>query len=342
MKLTTYVVGYGNELTQGRGIYQLSIDNRKVAVNLVFACAEKPGAIILVGHQMLMSFKAVNEAGLYRFDLNHATPFATPDRYVLPYFITAWSQGVTSKTLLGSSFYDGVDVLVDIKEAPVVTSVIQHQYRIRSQDLRQTSPHPHHICLLPGSAFACSADMGIDAVSLLEVTPDALTLINDLCVDAPMGDGPRILRIDRKGRFAYLLNEISNTVSVFAIQYAEGKREPIFREIQRLSVVLNTEVKNSPAGCWLTADERYLLVTNRGENTVALYTVDAELGILKESHRVTTGATPRDVSMLGDYVLVAAQAANTLQLFELEANQHRLTLCDECSDIAAPVAFIVA
>ena len=341
MSQTTFLIGYGDERSSGRGIYQVHVEPNKISVSLVFACQEKPGGLIQLDNQLFLSFQGNDQAGIYRFDLNKPAPFQEPERFVLPFFITAWSRGLTPKTLLGSSFYDGVDVLLNVEEIPVITQSVSHAYRTRSEDKRQTSPHPHHLSFFPGKQFVCSVDMGIDSVSLLSVTEHSLSVLDEKLIDAPLGDGPRILRIRSDGHFAYLLNEISNSVCVFSVKMKDGDTRAEFQEIQRLSVIENTAVNNSPAACVLSSDERYLIVSNRGENTLVLYTVDFRTGFLTEQHRVATAAMPRDILIMDTSVIVAAQSANSVQLFSLDTDRHQLHLCSTVDGVQSPVAFMM-
>lgn len=341
MSLRTFLVGYGDENAVGRGIYQIDAEFHEISASQVFECQEKPGGLVQQNNQLFLSFQGADEAGIYRFDLSKSDPFKEPERFILPFFITAWANGPTPETLLGSSFYDGVDVLLTMTPVPIVKQSVTHPYRPRSTDKRQTSPHPHHICLLPNHAFACSVDMGVDSVSLLSVAEYSIAVLNETLIDAPWGDGPRILRMGNDGRFAYLLNEISQSVCVFSIGMKNKDGEPEFREIQRLSVRQNMAVNNSPAACVLSSDNRFLIVSNRGENTLVLYLVESQTGLLTEVHRIATAAMPRDVWMMGDMVLVAAQVANSVQLFWLDPERYQLRLCQSVEGIQAPVAFMV-
>lgn len=341
MSQVTFLIGYGNEKSEGRGIYQVNAGSKHISASLVFACQEKPGGLVQQNGQLFLSFQGNNEAGIYRFDLSKSDPFNEPERSILPFFITAWANGPSPDTLLGSSFYDGVDVLLNIASVPVVAQSITHDYRQRSADKRQNSPHPHHICLLPGDLFACSVDMGVDTVSLLAVTPDSLKMLDTTLIDAPVGDGPRILRLRSDGKFAYLLNEISNSLCVFAIEYDEPNGKPAFRELQRLRVVQETTVSYSPAACCLTEDERHLIVSNRGENSLVLFSIDPVSGLLTERHQIATASIPRDITISGTAIFVAAQSANRIQLFSLDPMQHRLHLCGEVNGVESPVAFII-
>ncbi len=342
MKLTTFLIGYGDKNGNGRGIYRITVEDQQVSASLVFACPEKPGALIQIGDELLLSFKGQQDCGIYRFRLTRQNELSVPERFTLPCFITAWAPTSITGVLLASSFYDGVDVLLRVTGDPEIIDKNQHIYRQRSNDARQTRVHPHHICLLPDSTFVCSVDMGADYVSLLSVTPEQLSLVNETYIDAPLGDGPRILRIRRDKRFAYLLNEISNSICVFAIEQHNHSGVPHFREIQRLSALNTGSVVNSPAGFVLTEDEHYLLVTNRGEDSLVLYAVEPESGLLSECDRVKSASTPRDVTIFGSSVLVAAQTSNTVQLFAIERQQQRLRHVSDTNSVQSPVGFVIS
>ena len=297
--------------------------------------------MIQIDNQLLVSYQGEKGTGIYAFHISEENTLILNKQFELPYFITAFARSNMQNMLLGSSFYDGVDVLLRLTDEIEVIDVKAHQHRHRSEDKRQTAAHPHHIGMIPNTNLIYSVDMGADFVSLYELTDQGFTLKNDLLIDAPLGDGPRIMRIRKDGRFAYLLSEISNTVRVFAITADIETQGIHFTEIQRLSTLSpDTTVSNSPAACVMTDDEKYLVISNRGENSLVLFSINAENGHLKECDRIRTAATPRDVLLSGAQVLVAAQTANTLQLLSIDRDHHRFTEYDSTTAIN-PVAFII-
>ena len=151
---------------------------------------------------------------------------------------------------------------------------------------------------------------------------------------AYLAQTPSSGRCDHCIRLSVLYFPFSETSPV---KMKDGDTRAEFQEIQRLSVIENTAVNNSPAACVLSSDERYLIVSNRGENTLVLYSVDFRTGFLTEQHRVATAAMPRDILITDTSVIVAAQSANSVQLFSLDTDRHQLHLCSAVDGVQSPV-----
>ena len=336
MNFKTFLVGYGDNQGNGRGLYSVDISNDIIQATLVYPCEMKPGAIITADNRLYMSYLGDNkEPGILSFSLDEELNPTVLNKQTIPFFITSFGRINHTNYLLGSSFYDGVDVIFEAADEIHIKSVDKHSYRPRSADIRQAETHPHHICAMNDGRHAYSVDMGIDLVSFYSIKDNQLHLIKDAFIDCPMGSGPRIMRISPDSRFAYLLNEISNSVAVYTLH------DFGFDEIQRISALdNNTAIANSAAGCAMTADGEYLLVTNRGENTLVLFRINKATGTLTVCDRIQTGLTPRDLYIREHQIIVAAQAANCLQLFGIDTRQHRLKLLSEVAGISAPVGFL--
>ncbi len=336
MSFKTFLVGYGDNQGYGRGLYSVDVSNNSIQAKLVYPCEMKPGAIIATDNRLYMSYLGNNkEPGILSFALDEGLNPTFLNKQTIPFFITSFGRLNHTNHLLGSSFYDGVDVILETADEIHIKSVDKHPYRPRSADKRQTETHPHHICAMNDGLHAYSVDMGTDFVSFYSINNNELHLIKDAFIDCPLGSGPRIMRISPDNRFAYLLHEISNSIAVYALHNFG------LDEIQRISTLDgNTVIANSAAGCAMTADGEYLLITNRGENTLVLFRIDSATGVLTVCDRIQTGLTPRDLYIRDHQIIVAAQSSDCLQLFEIDTKQHQLKLLREVTGASAPVGFL--
>ncbi len=338
MKTDILVIAYGDNTAQGRGLYKVSVNDNKLGVKCVYQCSEKPGAVTFVNDKWLLSFRNEQlQSGIRSLSADEDVLVVNKE-YEFPYFISSFARLFNSNQLLGSSFYDGVDVTLLADDPLQLTSVSQHSYRLRSKDIRQSVCHPHHINQFFDEPWVYSVDMGTDSVYLYSLQDSALA-DNLLEIDAPLGSGPRIMSLAPNRRFAYLLSEINNTVTVYAISRDSMTNRPLFQEIQRLPTTLEKE-ESGAAGCVITNDGRFLLISNRGEDSLVLFSIDQSNGMLTLCDRLYTAQTPRDL-FLNDYqIIIAAQDGNCLQLATIDADSQILHLVDEVHGIPQPVSFV--
>src|SRR5262245_41353018 len=96
------------------------------------------------------------------------------------------------------------------------TSFIQHEGS-SIDPARQKGPHAHCIVVAPGGGFVCAADLGLDQRRAYR--PDAgkakLSAARQPFVRTPPGAGPRHLTFHPNGKHAYVINELSNSVTLF-------------------------------------------------------------------------------------------------------------------------------
>jgi 6-phosphogluconolactonase len=196
---------------------------------------------------------------------------------------------------------------------------------------RQTGPHAHAICLDPANRFVLVPDLGADRVFVYELDTAAGRLIPrpERSVALSPGSGPRHLTFDRQGRTAYLINEMSATISVFAYDGESGA----LREVQHIDLLPEGFVGlRSGAGIALHPDGRFLYATTRGSTSsgeaatpgldaVVWFEVVADDGRLAFRGRTLTGGQiARDIAIDpdGGHLRVAHQGSGDIVSFSLE------------------------
>ena len=81
---------------------------------------------------------------------------------------------------------------------------------------RQKKPHAHSIYPNPANSHAYAPDLGADQVFIYSLDADKGSLTSAGYADIPGGSkGPRHMKWDSEGRYAYVLNELDLTLSVF-------------------------------------------------------------------------------------------------------------------------------
>jgi 6-phosphogluconolactonase len=193
------------------------------------------------------------------------------------------------------------------------SSVVQHTgSSVHPQ--RQRGPHAHCLVLDPANRFAFACDLGLDKVLIyrFDAATGTLTPNDPAFASVEPGAGPRAMAFRPDGRFAYLGNEMQSTVTAFSYDANAGR----LTEIQTISTLpADFSDNNSIAEVAVHPSGKYLYVSNRGHNSVAVFAIDPEKGTLTfVAHQSTGGRTPRHfgIDPSGRFLIAANQQSDTL------------------------------
>ncbi|HET6882240.1 MAG TPA: lactonase family protein [Pirellulales bacterium] len=219
------------------------------------------------------------------------------------------------------------------------SAFVQHHGK-SSNPNRQEAPHAHSVNLDPANRFAFVADLGLDEVLVYRFGADKGSLVpNDHpAAKVKPGSGPRHFAFHPSGRFAYVINEMAMTITAFRYDDAKG----VLSEVQTVSTLpegtkgdnLSTaEVQAHPSG-------KFVYGSNRGHNTIACFSVDAETGRLTPiGHASSGGQTPRNfgIDPTGQYLLAANQDSDNILVLKIDAQTGKLTSTGNEIKVPKPV-----
>jgi len=139
------------------------------------------------------------------------------------------------------------------------------------------------------------------------------------------------------GRFAYVINELNSTITALAYDAERGA----LTEVQTVSSLPeNYDGPNSGAEIDVHPSGRFLYVSNRGDDSVALFTIDGEQGTLAFVEAQSTGGkTPRHFGLhpSGDWLAIANQGSDTLLLCRVDKASGRLKPSGALAEAPTPV-----
>ena len=139
------------------------------------------------------------------------------------------------------------------------------------------------------------------------------------------------------GQYLYVGEEMGNAVAVFKVDRANNRID----SIQRISSLPEDfSESNTTADIHLSPDEKYLYISNRGHNSLAIYEVDPATGMLSlKGHHPTGGKTPRNfyIDRTGTFVLVANQNSNQIRVLRRDVSTGLLETTQEVMDAPSPV-----
>jgi len=204
------------------------------------------------------------------------------------------------------------------------SDVVQHKGS--SVNPNQRGPHAHCVTIDAANKFVFVCDLGLDKVMTYRLDAQQGKLIaNDPAFTTiKPGSGPRHMVFRPDGKFAYVINETSSTVTALAYDPQAGA----LKEVQTISTLPGYyEGRNSCAEVGIHPSGKYLYASNRGNNTVVLFGVDAAKGTLEYiEEQGTGGKTPRHfgIEPSAKHMVIANQNSDTLLACRIDSGNGRL------------------
>lgn len=204
---------------------------------------------------------------------------------------------------------------------------------------RQQEPHAHSFTISADNRFAYAADLGLDKVVIyaLDSSQGKLTPGEQPWVRVHPGAGPRHFDFHPSGRYAYVINELDSTVTTFAYAAATGR----LTELQALSTLpAGFEGRSHCADIHVHPSGNFVYGSNRGHDSIAIFTVDQSTGLLTAAgHESTQGKIPRNFAIdpTGTFLLAANQNSDNVVVFRIDQQTGQLTATGHSLDVPTPV-----
>ena len=202
---------------------------------------------------------------------------------------------------------------------------------------RQEGPHAHAVALSPDNRFALVADLGLDQILVYPFDPAAGTLGHEPHITKTHpGAGPRHLVFDPSGKFLYVINEMQSSVVSYSYDAAHGE----LHELKTISTLPEKFGGNSDAAeIAVHPSGKFLYASNRGHDSIAVFSVDPVKGALTRVEFVPTkGKTPRNFAIdpTGSWLFVANQASDDVVVFRIDGKTGHLTPTGQVLSVASP------
>jgi len=248
----------------------------------------------------------------------------------------------SGRAILVANYAGGSVALLPIETngalAPT-TSVVQHTGKGPNAE-RQEAPHAHCILPDPSNRFALAGDLGADRVFVYRLDLEGRSLRHIEEGDAVMrpGAGPRHLAFHPTLPLVFVANELDSTVATLRFDSTRGALSPLDA---RPTVPAGWTGTNYPADIHVAASGRTLYVSNRGHNSIAVFSVAETTGgaLALEQVISTAGDWPRNFSLdpSGRWLLVANQRSDSVAVFGRDPDTGRLSTTPQRLALPSPV-----
>lgn len=173
--------------------------------------------------------------------------------------------------------------------------------------------HVHKAHFNEDGLFA--SDLGLDALKRYVYRGGTWIPAHQNSIRAAKGAGPRHFQFNTDKSFLYVINELDATVTVYE-RDDEGSYNPIQTEN---TLAPDWKGGKSCADIHLSPDGKFLYGSNRGENTIVIFSVNNKTGKIHALGRESVrGDWPRNFTIdpSGNFLLVANERSNTISVFK--------------------------
>jgi 6-phosphogluconolactonase len=347
-----YVGTYTQEGSASKGIYAYRYDTGSGQLAAIGLAAETANPSFLAAHPNHRFLYAVNELTNFQGQKSGAVSAFAIDRDTgkLTLLNQVASRGAdpcyitvdkTGKYVLVANYTGGSVAVFPVLEdgrLGEASAFVQHTGRGTNPE-RQEGPHAHSIDLSLDNRFAIVDDLGLDEMLVYPFDATKGSLLTDgvKIAKAAPGAGPRHFALHPNGKFGYVIDEMQSTVSVFRYDSAAGTLQPL-QTTSSLPKAFSgkdesAEIQVHPSG-------KFLYASNRGHDSIAVFTIDAHKGTLTPVEYVSTkGAGPRhfEIDPTGAMLFAANEKSDNIVVFRINLQSGRLTPTGKVLEISQPV-----
>ncbi|MBM6753584.1 lactonase family protein [Lactobacillus alvi] len=317
-----------------KGIYGVTLDTdaEKLSTPWVVAETQKPSYLQVIDDKVAAVKQAGKDGGIatYQIENDHATML---DQSLAAGSPPAYVSYDAEKHLLFSANYHTGDIKVykvDDGWKLTLTDSVHHE-GATGPEPEQDSPHPHFADLTPDHRLVV-CDLGMDLVVVYDLSDDG-KLTAKSRYQSEAGFGSRHITFSPDGKFAYLLGELSSKLEVLKYNAENGA----FAHVQTIKTIpADWTSHNGAAAIHMTKDGKFIYTSNRGENTIAVFAIQAD-GTVEHIQSISTeGDFPRDfeLSTTEEYLVAANQNTDNLSLYKRNDQTGKLTLLQK--DVPSP------
>jgi 6-phosphogluconolactonase len=348
-----YILYVGTYTEKGsKGIYAFRYDAASSELTSLGVGAETnspsflaidPTRRFLYAVNEISNYKGAKSGGVSAFSIDHKTGKLTflnevPSGGADPCYI---EFDKTGKYVLVANYTGGSVAVFPVQADGHVgeaSAFVQHTGTGPNPE-RQEGPHAHWIETTPDNRFAISVDLGLDELSVYRFDAKKGTLTPN---DPPFakldpGAGPRHLAFQPDGKFAYVVNEIQSTVT----SYSYDSKKGALQKLKSVSTIpKDFTSKNETAEIQVHPNGKFLFASNRGHDSIAVFSINANTGSLSLTEDVATqGKAPRHFTIdpTGKLLFVANEESNTIVVFKIDASSGKLTPTGLTYKVPSPV-----
>ena len=341
--------------TSGKGIYELTLRRNGELVERTVTKALNPAVLIPHddGKMMYAIVETIQSTGdVLQYAIREDASLSLVDSFAASGKSTCYLALSPKKDVaIVINYWDAIIDVLEVDHTGKLGNIIQsfkQYYRPESEwrqvmhredhwTNRQVGPHAH--CAHFWENWVFIPDLGENAIFQYRYDPVHKKLETDTYIKFEAGSGPRHMAMHPSMDICYVSNELFNTVCVAKLDASHPDQvKQRLIPIQYVSTLENRDQTSYVSEIKLSSDARFLYVSNRGDNSLAIFKVMDDAKLERIGLVPTGGKFPRHfaITPCGKAVIVANQDSSKLNLFHRDVESGLLYATDVEYGLPAP------
>lgn len=235
------------------------------------------------------------------------------------------STDYEDKFLFVAGWHDGKITVLRVNEDGSVGEITDEVFHRGLGSIAERNFRPHVSCvkMTRDNHYLCAADMGLDHTKIYRLDHNTGKLNLADVVRSEVESSPSRLKFNKDGTYMYIIHELKKIIDVYT--YKEENNNPFFEKIQSITTINNYHAMGTAAGALnFSEDYNYLVGSNAGDNSVVVYSIEKETGLLTKLFCLpVSGQYPKDAAMFPDnrHLVALNHESNTMTFFNVHLDK---------------------
>ena len=235
------------------------------------------------------------------------------------------STDYEDRFLFVAGWHDGKITVLRVNEDGSVGEITEENFHRGLGSIAERNFRPHVSCvkMTRDNHYLCAADLGLDHTNVYRLNHQTGKLKLADVIRSEVESAPRHLKFSKNGEFLYIVHELKNIIDVYT--YKEENGNPFFEKIQTVPTVNNYHAGGTAASALnLSEDFKYLISSNAGDNSVIMFRIDPETGMLSKLFCLPiSGEYPKDAMLFPDnrHLVSLNHESNTMTFFTVDVEK---------------------
>ncbi|CAZ97731.1 lactonase family protein [Zobellia galactanivorans] len=239
--------------------------------------------------------------------------------------------------LAAANYGSGSIVMYAVDENGEITGKpVARQHKGNGPHPNQKSAHAHCVKFSKSGDFLYAVDLGTDQILAYPVSNDGSLEKAHVALQLEPGDGPRHLIFHPTENRAFIINELFSSVISVEMDTKTGT----FTAIDKKSTLpLGYDGPNACADIHLSDDGKFLYASNRGHNSIAIFSVSDDGHMTSLGTEPVQGDWPRNFTLSPDnnFLLVANRKTDDIAVFKRDKASGLLSFTGKKIGLPQPV-----